>query len=176
MQANHIILSRGLPKTGQEVEYAVGDDGTHEAGWWVGRKIADNRERFISKTIEGGAVVIDRATGLMWIADAEEEVLEERDDYEWEECLDFIADIDFAGFTDWRMPNIFELMSIFRCNAATYYYYDDYFSNYRETFWSSTTLPKYTMDAFTMDFRSGLLSSSDKVEDTHSFIAVRGGL
>ena len=66
------IISRGLPKTGQTTSYITTDDGDTEIGWWKGLTDAQNRTRFVSVTISGGDVVIDRATGLMWSADGNE--------------------------------------------------------------------------------------------------------
>ena len=58
------IHSRGLPKTGQTVKYADGDDGDYEAGWWKGKLVSNNKTRFIQKRIDGDDIVFDRATGL----------------------------------------------------------------------------------------------------------------
>ncbi|GAH35530.1 unnamed protein product, partial [marine sediment metagenome] len=72
MDTGQVILSQGLPKTGQETEYREGDDGTYEFGWWKNRLNANNKTRFIAKTIGVHAVVIDLATGLMWPADGDD--------------------------------------------------------------------------------------------------------
>ena len=69
MKAYDKILTRGLPKTGQSVVYSAGDDGTYQSGWWRGKLNANNKVRYIAKTIGGDDVVIDRATSLMWAAD-----------------------------------------------------------------------------------------------------------
>ena len=48
---------RGLPKTGQTVEYTSGDDGTYEVGWNQPTRFVDNSD----------GTVTDHATGLMWV-------------------------------------------------------------------------------------------------------------
>ncbi|GAH91786.1 unnamed protein product [marine sediment metagenome] len=116
MEFNKHIFSRGLPKTGQETEYVAGDDGTYQAGWWLRRTIANNRTRFIVKTIGGDVVVFDRATGLCWAGDGNEVGCNNGATITWPNALTYALALDFAGFKDWRVPNLIELLSI--CNYA----------------------------------------------------------
>ncbi|GAJ23406.1 unnamed protein product, partial [marine sediment metagenome] len=97
---------------GQITSYRNGDDGEYEAGWWRGRLNADNKTRFIAKTIGGGSVVIDLATGLMWPADGVAAGCNNGVALSWEAAIDYALSLDFAGFTDWRIPNVKELASI----------------------------------------------------------------
>lgn len=68
-------------------------------------------------------VVIDLRTGLMWQrclygfsgADCQTKVNADKKSYTYEDSLKLISTINeakFAGFSDWRMPNIKELRSI----------------------------------------------------------------
>ena len=106
------IQSRCVPKSGQTVSYADGDDGFHQAGWWKGRTVANNKDRFVSKTLLTDDVVIDRATGLMWAADGDEKGCNWGGTTVWSMAILFANALNFAGFTDWRLPNIIELFSI----------------------------------------------------------------
>ena len=68
--------------------------------------------RFIDK---GNGTVMDTLTGLMWLADPDAvrfDVCPERlHDFSFAEAREFCEDLDFAGFTDWRLPGRDELLS-----------------------------------------------------------------
>ncbi|MBN2806426.1 MAG: DUF1566 domain-containing protein [Prolixibacteraceae bacterium] len=54
----------------------------------------------------GDGTISDLATGLMWMkADNGKGV-------NWEDALDYAENLDFAGYSDWRLPNVKELQSI----------------------------------------------------------------
>jgi len=166
MNAEQVILTRQLPKTGQVVQYMPYDDGQYEAGWWKGRLNANNKVRFIAKTISGDAVVIDRATGLMWGADGNAAGC-------WNGCKDNFAaalgyanSLTFAGFNDWRVPNIKELLSI-----VDYSHYDpaidaNFFPNtFIQSYWSSTASPEASTTKFTIDFAVGDILAISQSEE-----------
>ena len=54
----------------------------------------------------GDGTVSDSATGLMWSQDDNGEAIN------WEAALAYAEDSTYAGYDDWRMPNIKELQSI----------------------------------------------------------------
>lgn len=143
-EAGQNIITRGLPKTGQVVEYQAGDDGTYEAGWWKGRLNANNRTRFITRTIGGDDVILDRATGLMWAADGNTAGCNNSATIAWGAAINYANALNFAGFTDWRLPNVFEAESIMDYTVNRYY--SPPFVNFAvESFWTSTTT---SQDAF----------------------------
>lgn len=156
MDSEHIVLSRLLPKTGQTQPFKSGDDGHLEKGWWKNRPVVTNRERFVAKTINGDDVVIDRATGLMWAADGNESGSDMGDKLIWIEVCLYAEQLIFAGFSDWRIPNIVELVSIVdfgRYNPAI----DPLFVNtHLDTrYWSATTVHNTTTAAFYVEFTNG---------------------
>ncbi len=57
-------------------------------------------------TANGNGTITDNATGLMWMRSDNGEGLT------WEEALAYAENLDFAGHTDWRLPDIKELQSI----------------------------------------------------------------
>jgi len=115
------LPASSVPKTGQTTPYGTGDDGEVQAGaaWPV--------PRFTDK---GDGTIRDNMTGLIWLKDAKcmtTEYPEFDDDGEypgsgmvtWQHALDFVAGMNDGtypncglGYTDWRMPNIKELMSL----------------------------------------------------------------
>ncbi len=52
------------------------------------------------------ATITDRATSLMWMKGDSGRVMS------WGEALAYAEDLDFAGYDDWRLPNVKELQSI----------------------------------------------------------------
>ncbi len=50
--------------------------------------------------------ITDNATGLMWMAD------DSGTGMNWEEALHYAENYEFAGYTDWRLPDVKELQSI----------------------------------------------------------------
>ena len=88
-----------VPKTGEIISYAPGDDGDLQAGveWPVPRFI-DN----------GNGTVTDRLTMLMWTQNTHAIA-----DTTWSAGVQACNDLVFAGYDDWRMPNIREIASLF---------------------------------------------------------------
>ena len=139
MEAKKVILSRQLPKTGQTMNIQDEDDGYYQAGWWKGRTSVDNKTRFVTKTISGNDVVIDRATGLMWAADGNAGGCFFGGTEEWITAIGYATALNFAGFTDWRLPNIFELFSIANHSGSKPTIAAAFFPNtFANFYWSST--------------------------------------
>jgi hypothetical protein len=63
----------------------------------------------------GNGTVTDEATGLMWMkADSGKSKAGKNKDgkLNWQEALDWAGNLEYAGYSDWRLPNIKELQSI----------------------------------------------------------------
>ncbi len=176
MDTKQIIQSRLLPKTGQSIIYETGDDGDIHAGWWKGLVLALNRNRFVVKTIGGDDVVVDRATGLTWARDGNEAGCYSGGVLNWVNCLSWARGLDFAGFTDWRLPNILELGSIIdyaRWLAPTIYIV---FTNTSSNdYFTSTTFGITTANAFQIAFNSAVISFTLK-SASRRLRCVRGGV
>jgi len=54
----------------------------------------------------GDGTITDTATGLMWMKEDNGEGLL------WEDALNYAEELDYAGYSDWRLPNAKELQSI----------------------------------------------------------------
>ena len=103
----------GLPDTGQTTcdctnEAACsGQDGTHQRG-------CSNDGRFVDN---GDGTVTDNCTGLMWlqrISDVDGDGdLSAGDSISWCGALSYCDTLEVAGHSDWRLPNVRELQSIF---------------------------------------------------------------
>lgn len=136
-------LSNGLPKTGQIISYQSGDDGDLEVGWWQGRLNANNRTRFKPKAyVAMEPVILDFATGLMWPYDGSGASCNSGNVLNWAAAIDFALTLDFGGFSDWRVPNLREILSI--CsqglqNPSTYPTFFNTLGPPYYQYWSSTT-------------------------------------
>ena len=150
-----------LPKTGQTVLYADGDDGDLERGIpWPNPRFTDN----------GDETIIDNLTGLMWPANAQQISTS----MSWTEALDACDNLIFAGYDDWRLPNVKELHSLTNfaeCGPALPYehpFHNVQIANY----WSSTTAENDHDVAWCLDMNDGELLRGEK-NYLYSVLAVR---
>ena len=63
----------------------------------------------------GNGTVTDKATGLMWMTvDSGKLKAGKNKDgkLNWQEALDWAQNLEYAGYSDWRLPNVKELQSI----------------------------------------------------------------
>jgi hypothetical protein len=96
-----------LPCTEAEIS---GQDGAYQAGCPMAGRFVDH----------GDGTVTDTCTGLVWqrdIADvngdgAITDDLQAGDRVAWREALEYCESLSFAGYEDWRLPNVRELQSI----------------------------------------------------------------
>ncbi len=177
------ILSRGLPKTMQETEYQTGDDGTYEAGWCIGRLVANNKVRYIARTIGADDVVLDRATGLMWAADGVAAGCNNGNTSSWANAITYCNGLNFAGFTDWRLPNLFELSSIVEMDRGGVV--DEpmldpaFFPNmpvdpsFWAKYWSSTTLASSSLSVWFLNHRERIVLSGTTLKTNSLYYYLR---
>ena len=183
--------SNGLLKTGQTTSYGPGSDGDLQKG--TARSYTDN----------GDGTITDNVTGLMWEKKSDDGSIHDKDNkYTWgmtsspytmngTMVTEFLAALNtgsgFAGHTDWRIPNRFELESLLdlenvgpavdpafntgctggctvttcSCTQSDYY-------------WSSTTSQPSTAYAWFVGFSTGGVSADGKGYGNY-VRAVRGG-
>ena len=97
--------------------------------------------------------VYDNQTNLMWQDNAIVASVDHKLD--WTASIDYCENLDFAGFQDWRLPNVNELLSITDLsvyNPAI----DSTFQNTAALYhWSSTTQDSNASRAWSVGFYSG---------------------
>ena len=96
-------------------------------------------------------IVIDTDTGLIW----QKTYVSSK---KWQEALDYCENLIYAGYSDWRLPNKDELITLInydRVNPAS-----DFPNMPSRSFWSSTTKTRSTDEAWEVDFSEGNLSSN----------------
>lgn len=175
LEAGQNIITRHLPKTGQTTNYFLDDDGQFEMGWWPGRLNANNRMRWIQRTIVADDIVVDRATGLMWSADCTAAGGNMGAPVgTWVLALLFANTLNFAGFTDWRLPNIYELHSILNFGAVPGWYQPPFTNVINNYYWSSTTYPVNIAFAMAIRWQNYATSTRDKLAAASVYVlAVR---
>jgi hypothetical protein len=113
--------------------------------------------------------VTDTSTGLMWRQTHSSSAMT------WEQALAYCEDMNFAGYTDWRLPTIKELRSLVDYSRYNPAIDTTYFPNTAAWwYWSSTTLALYTNHAWVMYFYYGFDSTNYKYNYLYAR-AVRGG-
>ncbi len=159
----------GLLKTGQTVSYHDYDDGWYEKGGDY------------DYTDNGDGTVTDNFTGLIWPEEGAGPGCSDGDFIRtWTDAIGWAEGLTFAGYSDWRLPNIHELFSLIVLDGSNPNPLIDqtYFPDTRENFyWSSTTCPYDTEQALVPLFaNTGMVYALPKSSSAAINVrAVRGG-
>ena len=154
----------GLPETGQTVIYSSEDDGDLKQGViWPEQRFIDNDD----------GTITDNLTGLIW----EQSPLSPAGT--WQTALAYASNSTFAGYDDWRLPNILELESLLNhgeSNSAAWLNLPEQgFINFQsDEYWSSTTFKFLDTTAYYIVPYNGDVRYNFKTE-SYNIIAVRGG-
>jgi len=126
-----------LPKTGQTTSYVDYDDGYYQKGSSIDPRFVDN----------GDGTITDSATNLMWAKDGNDAGCNNGSKITWASAITYCEGLDFAGHTDWRLPNIKELISIMDYGTKTPAINATFFPHTQsDYYWSSST--SFDMSAF----------------------------
>jgi hypothetical protein len=164
-----IVWAQPAPvaKTGQTTSYRTGDDGDHEKGVSTSPRFTDNEDN----------TVTDNLTGLMWTKHASP-----FGKMTWEEAIDMANNLSGGNagcggsYTDWRLPNRFELESLLDLgNYNPALPTDHPFINVQSSYyWSSTTQAYNNFNAWYVGMSNGYVDYYYKTNDYYVW-PVRGG-
>jgi len=160
-----------LLRTGQTTSYRVGDDGYYQKG-----------DAFSYQTLDpagnGEIVTVDNVTGLMWATDGNGAGCNFGGGLNWNDSIDWAEGLTFAGYSDWRLPNIVELQTLFVLEAGggSPYINQTYFPNSYFAYRSSTTRTGNQSYALMAIFGHGGTVGSSHKNQMGPFRVVRGGL
>lgn len=115
------------------------------------------------KSFGGDEVAVSRGTNRMWT----KKYASSKD---WKDALLYCEHLDYAGFSDWRLPNRNELFSI---RMSQFYLNDTNTSYYYDPFWSSTTVESNGSQAWMADFDTYLFQRNKMVKDSTAILCVR---
>lgn len=183
-----------FPASGQTTAHGTGSDGDVEAG------------ASLSYTDNGDGTITDNNTGLMWEKKSDDGSIHDVDDtYAWcgPSCggtdemdgtitTTFLSTLNggggFAGYTDWRIPNVRELQSIVDYEAfspAVASAFDNACGGgcmvatcsctALSIYWSSTTDAEFPERAWEVNFYGGNVNDSVSKSIFRRVRAVRGG-
>ena len=118
-------------------------------------------------TDNGNGTITDNMTNLIW------EKTPFADTLSWEQSLIYANTLTLTGKTDWRLPNIKELQSINDETLINPSLNTNYFNiTSAKKYWSSTTLPNQTSNAWYMYTQFGI-TTFDAKTTKHNLICVR---
>jgi hypothetical protein len=112
-------------------------------------------------------VVVDPQTGLMWVRELARVFREPGSgpdgpnaSMDWEAARRAVAALDYAGFDDWRLPNVQELQSLVDFGRALPAWEPDVFGPSLDAvaspyFWTATTSPLQAEEAYYVNFVDG---------------------
>jgi hypothetical protein len=142
----------GTAKSTQLTSYRTGDDGDFQKGYpETGPRFTDN----------GDGTITDNATGLMWVKEPGAcggafGSPGSPSGMTWNNAIDNCLSLDYAGYTDWRLPNIKELMSIADYEKLGVKIDETFFPDTQSLdYWTSTTRVDVTILAWYLYFSDG---------------------
>jgi len=127
-----------IAKTGQTTSYAQGDDGDLRMGVaWPESRFTDNLD----------GTVTDHLTNLMWAQDARaagSKVWKSQTYPLTYPALEYCNNLELGGYSDWRLPNVKELLSLIDWSQKTNMLpFGHPFTNTEGYDWYSSTKPFY---------------------------------
>jgi len=171
---------KALPDTGQTSCYnpsgstitcsGAGQDGSY--------KLLNPELSYIDN---GNGTVTDKYTGLMWKKCSEP--LQTTNcsgtpgTYTWANAISQCENLTYAGYSDWRLPNMKELFSLIKYQGSSGPYIDtSYFPNtVNSAYWTSTTYASNTTSAMNVNFNYGNVNYNDKTTILNYVRCVRAG-
>lgn len=151
-----------VSKTGQTTSYTAYDDGYYEAGDPSIPHLIDN----------GDGTVSDRVTGLQWVRHPEGAGMPVS--LNFDQWLNYCEGLTYAGFSDWRMPNIKELNSIQDYSQSGQLFFGPFVIADRLTL-SSTTLNRSSSYMYCVTQSDGEHQIQPKTNNGQC-LPVRGGI
>lgn len=146
-----------LPDTGQTTSYTAtfGEDHDYQP--------AASQPSY---TDNGNGTITDNRTTLMWVKDGNSPGCNNGVSLTWEQALSFCEGLSYAGYSDWRLPNVRELGSIINDGVTNPTISTAYFPNTKTggvgQYWTSTTQIADPTVAWQINFYNGGVSGSYK--------------
>ncbi|MEM7828109.1 MAG: DUF1566 domain-containing protein, partial [Candidatus Aenigmatarchaeota archaeon] len=119
----------------------------------------------------GNGTVTDFKTGLMWQQDETRDRRGKIKLMKWGDSLSYCEGLSLGGYSDWRVPNIRELLSLIDEPALR-----TFFPNLQEaSYWSSTPNSLNNDNRWSLSFTYGFTENHDKEYRENAVRCVRGG-
>ncbi len=127
---------------------------------------------FADYTDNNDGTVTDSNTGLMWQQATSDSQMT------WEQAISWCENLELAGYSDWRLPNIKELASIVDYSTYRPAINETYFpGTMSSSYWSSTTWSYAfgTSNVWRINFEYGNDAPDSNKSNANYVRAVRGG-
>ena len=152
--------------TGQTESYANYDDGWYESGAAFD---------LIMFSTPSWKITVDNNTGLIWASDGSAKGCCYGQQTDWESAVNWCNNLNFAGSTDWRLPNAKELHSIVDYSRDQPSIDKTKFPHTENGwYWTSTTTDGDGSKAFVFSFTLGNLNFLPEKTEKHYLRAVTG--
>jgi len=155
-----------IPKTGQKVSYAAGDDGWH--GTNIGVAWPATRFTVLANT----NCVKDNLTGLVWARNAN--LFGQTN---WDVAITICNDLNYGDQTDWRLPSYQELNSLIDISVFNppIIINHPFASVQYDRYWTSSTRAAGTGSAIYISYSEGFVSTyATKTNSFYYIWPVRG--
>ena len=132
-------------------------------------KFLQKEEQIFQRTLDMG-VEFDHNTGLFWQKDDGGKMV-------WGGALSYCRNLNFAGSSDWRLPDTKTLQRMFARvdgSPASKFFLKGKSSNINSCYWTSTSISKGSSHAYQLNYHMGVMDSGYKSD--YCFVrCVRGG-
>jgi len=163
---------KGLTRTGQTASQEDYDDGYYQAGFAF-----SYQTEAPNPSSPGQVVTIDKVTGLMWATYGTRAGCNYGNQTDWDSAFNWAENLTYAGYSDWRIPNIRELLSLVDFGQHSPAIRTRFFphTKFDDSYWSSTVLDSNpTILSWGVHFSTGGATTNSPGADLY-VRPVRGG-
>ncbi|MCK5044548.1 DUF1566 domain-containing protein [Candidatus Parcubacteria bacterium] len=160
------LLGGILPATGQTTSYDKYDDGFYTSG--CRDDYTDNND----------GTITDNCTGLMWGKDGTGVGGNNGTTTRWTNAIEFCNELDFAGYTDWRLPSYNELFSIVDYENTPTINSNYFLNQISDKYWTSSHWKDwigdgYIYNVYAVDFNNAQTYRTDIRRDLSALYYLR---
>ncbi|MBQ4438899.1 DUF1566 domain-containing protein [bacterium] len=141
---------------------ALGEDLFGQDAWYAENGYCAPKKFTIDSTVEDQKTVIDLNTGLEW------QDIRGGSDYTWLAALEYCKNLTYAGFSDWRLPDLNELLSLINDDKISPA--SDLTNVAKMPYWTSTSSMTDPSEALYINFSTGRIGASDKTTSSSRYV------
>lgn len=166
IEPRNVVLLRSQPQVFSSSEFQVVFRNKHfrEYEW---NPDGDFPNEFVTKQISGEEIIVDLSTDLIWQAIDANKMMT------WDEAQAYVKQLQYAEFTDWRLPTIEELASLIEpISGKEGWFIDSVFTLRQEGRYWTSDRAKNPHDIWYIDFKMPMAATAP-ASNIRSVLAVR---